>query len=71
MQKALIAFLLALVVWMGAALVRIENERYALILGLCHSPLEAGLNSTKEFDSLRTTDCPSMVRRAGGDRGRV
>ena len=37
MQKALVApFLLALVVWMGAALVRIENERYALILGLCH-----------------------------------
>lgn len=48
MQKAAIAFLLILLVWMGTALVRVENERYALYVGLCHSPLDTPLNPVKE-----------------------
>lgn len=31
----LIMFLLALLFWFGFALVRVENERYALQVGLC------------------------------------
>jgi len=31
----LVMFLLTLLVWFGLALVRVENERYALQVGLC------------------------------------
>lgn len=30
-----IAVLIALLLWIGVALVRVENERYALLIGLC------------------------------------
>lgn len=35
-----IAILLVLIFWLGAALVRAENERYAMYVGLCkYDPL--------------------------------
>jgi len=34
---AFLLILLGFVVWLGSALVRVENERYALEVGLCQS----------------------------------
>ncbi|MDT8992732.1 hypothetical protein RQP54_17805 [Curvibacter sp. APW13] len=33
--RATIAVLVALLIWTGAALVRVENQRYAMQLGMC------------------------------------
>ena len=54
MQKAAIAILMLLLLWMGSALVRVENERYALFTRVCHSPLEASSDDAKEWNCLRT-----------------
>lgn len=35
LNTILIAVLAALLVWFGSALIRVENERYALFTGLC------------------------------------
>lgn len=35
--RALVVILSALALWLGAALVRVENERYALFLGMCRA----------------------------------
>jgi hypothetical protein len=44
------AILLAVVVWLGAALARVENERYALATGLCkYDPATLVM-----FDCLKT-----------------
>ena len=34
-KNAMIGVLLLLVLWMGVSLARVENERYALELGMC------------------------------------
>lgn len=34
----MIVLLAVLLVWCGAALVRVENERYALTIGMCSQP---------------------------------
>jgi len=34
-MKLISAVLVVLLIWFGAALVRVENERYALATGLC------------------------------------
>ena len=34
-MKVVIACLLVVVVWLSSVLVRVENERYALFIGLC------------------------------------
>jgi hypothetical protein len=36
--RLLAGVLAVLVLWMGAALVRVENERYALLIGSCRDP---------------------------------
>ncbi|RZL87187.1 MAG: hypothetical protein EOP82_27355 [Variovorax sp.] len=46
---AVIVVLAALVVWLASALVHVENERYALQIGLCqHDP-----TALKMFDCLK------------------
>lgn len=36
--KAALAVVVVLLVWFAAALVRVENERYALLVGMCRAP---------------------------------
>ncbi len=43
MKDVLIVILLGLLVWFGSALVRVENERYALLLDMCPRPHNAAL----------------------------
>ena len=45
MKNAAIALLLLVVVVLGHALVRVENERYALSLGMCEVPLGPAIGS--------------------------
>lgn len=35
--RALAVIVTALALWLGAALVRVENERHALLLGMCRA----------------------------------
>jgi hypothetical protein len=42
-KDVLIVVLLGLLIWFGAALVRIENERYALLLDMCPRANNAAL----------------------------
>ena len=39
MCKASLAIAAALVIWLGSSLVRVENERYALSVGMCWGKL--------------------------------
>ena len=36
MKNLIIVVLAALLMWFGTTLVRVENERYALLLDMCH-----------------------------------
>jgi len=49
MCKVFLALSVALVVWMGSALARVENERYALSIGMCWSEMGAA-----DLQCLRT-----------------
>lgn len=42
----------AIIVWQAAALVRIENERYALFVGMCRD--KAGLTDTQCLAKVQT-----------------
>ena len=37
-KDVLIIALLAAIVWLCSALVRVENQRYALMIGMCREP---------------------------------
>jgi hypothetical protein len=51
MKNAVIVILLLLLVWFGAALIRVENERYALFVGVCKQA-----NGLTDFTCLRTVE---------------
>jgi len=40
MKNILILVLTAVVVWESAVIVRIENERYALLVGMCRNTMD-------------------------------
>lgn len=43
--KISLVIAVAIIVWQAAAIVRIENERYALVVGMCRD--KAGLTDTQ------------------------
>ena len=45
-DRALLALSLGLVVWLAYALVRVENQRYALLVGLCVDHSSGFVDST-------------------------
>lgn len=52
-STVLVVILLALLMWFGAALARVENERYALQMGLCSSN---PANTLALFDCLKKAE---------------
>ena len=42
----------ALILWLSVALVRVENERYALVTGMCDSP--TGMPDRKCLQTVET-----------------
>jgi len=54
-MKLLSAVLAALLIWFGAALVRVENERYALATGLCkYDATSMQMSTCLQHTSTRT-----------------
>lgn len=49
-HRATLFILLALVIWLAASLVRVENQRYALRIGMCEGPV----TSQKFYDCIET-----------------
>jgi hypothetical protein len=54
MKELLIVVLAGLLVWVSSALIRVENERYALSLGMCPDAYEAGMKA--HFDCIDTVE---------------
>jgi hypothetical protein len=52
--KALVVILSGLILWLGATLARVENERYALETGLCRSEPVAPLSMKRCLKQVET-----------------
>jgi len=57
-STSLIIVLAALLVWFGSALVRVENERYAMFVGLCPFDAKAMEPQQKCLDKTQTRTNP-------------
>ncbi|MDQ7250651.1 hypothetical protein [Dongia sedimenti] len=51
-----IIVLSAALVWVTSALVRVENERYALVIGMCRA------EASGEYPDLAASECLSKVQ---------
>ena len=60
MKKERIGLIVAvlLIVWLSAALVRVENQRYALMVGMCRDNL--GLTDMKCLASVQKRALPGI-----------
>lgn len=54
LRSTLMVVLAVLVLWMGVALVRVENERYALVTGMCRTSIGTADLACLERTSTRT-----------------
>lgn len=54
MKNVLIAILLALVVFMAERIVWIENQRYALVLGMCPNTLPVRITQIECLEEVHT-----------------
>jgi hypothetical protein len=51
-KNAVIATLVALVIWLSLTVVRLENFHYAAFVGFCSAP-----NENSEIDSMKRYEC--------------
>lgn len=52
--RVVLVICLALIVWLSSALVRVENERYAMFIGMCSPDYPGGPLSYKCLKSTET-----------------
>lgn len=62
-RNALIVVLMLVIFLLASALVRVENERYALWTGLC--PKMQGTLSTSVENEARVSNCKNVQTRTG------
>ena len=55
MKDIVIVLLVGLLIWFGTAIVRVENERYAMFVGMCRHPDDFAL-MLDFFKCLDTTE---------------
>lgn len=55
--KATCALLAALLLWACAALVKVENQRYALQSGMCVTPTAPALPDLQCLETVQTRSC--------------
>ena len=53
---SLVVVALGIIVWLSIALVRAENQRYALVTGKCHDPVFKGAVDQRCLDLVRSRD---------------
>jgi hypothetical protein len=45
---------LAVIVWLSSALVRVENQRYAMLIGMCPDRLVPGMHDSRCLAKVET-----------------